>query len=83
MHAWWHKVWCDLIVQLFGLIDSPHAPVLVFISSTGKVNVKYKQTGKVFKVKFASLSRVDDGNMSADLAEGSQLLINMNRKEYP
>lgn len=38
----------------------------------------------MFKVKVTSLSRVDDGNMSAeDLAEGSQLLMNMNRKEYP
>ena len=53
-------------------------------SSTEKVSVKCNQTGKVFKVKVASLSRVDDGNMSAeDLAEGSQLLMNMNRKEYP
>lgn len=48
------------------------------------MNVKCNQTGKVFKVKVTSLSRVDDGNMSAeDLAEGSQLLMNMNRKEYP
>ena len=39
---------------------------------------------KVFKVKVASLSRVDDGNMLAeDLAEGPQLLMNMNKKEYP
>ena len=53
-------------------------------SSTEKVSVKCNQTGKVFKVKVASLSRVDDGNMSADdLAEGSQLLMNMNRKEIP
>ena len=48
------------------------------------MNVKCNQTGKVFKVKVTSLSRVDDGNMSVeDLAEGSQLLMNMNRKEYP
>ena len=48
------------------------------------MNVKCNQTGKVFKVKVTSLSRVDDGNMSAeDLAEGSLLLMNMNRKEYP
>lgn len=48
------------------------------------MSVKCNQTGKGFKVKVASLSRVDDGNMSAvDLAEGSQLLMKMNRKEYP
>ena len=53
-------------------------------SYTEKVSVKCNQTGRLFKVKGTSLSRGDDGNMSMkDLAEGSQLLMKMNKKEYP
>ena len=49
-----------------------------------KVTVKCNQTGKLFKARVSSLSRSDDGQMSTtDLAEGSQLLMKMNRKEYP
>ena len=48
-----------------------------------KVTVKCNQTGKLFKVRVSS-SRSDDGQMSTtDLAEGSQLLMKMNRTEYP
>ena len=48
------------------------------------MTVKCNQTGKVLKVRGSLLSRSDDGNMTkADLAEGSQLLLMMDRKEYP
>ena len=48
------------------------------------MTVKCNQTGKLLKVKGSSLSRSDDGHMSrTDLAEGSQLLLRINRKEYP
>lgn len=46
--------------------------------------MKCNQTGKVFKVKVAALTRCDDSNMTMDdLAEGSQLLMIMNKKSYP
>lgn len=46
--------------------------------------MKCNQTGKVFKVKVAALTRCDDSNMTMeDLAEGSQLLMVMNKKSYP
>lgn len=53
-------------------------------STIEKVTVKCNQTGKLFKVRVSSLSRSDDGHLSrTDLVEGSQLLMRMNRKEYP
>ena len=46
--------------------------------------MKCNQTGKVFKVKVAALTRCDDGNMTMDdLTEGFQLLMIMNKKSYP
>ena len=49
-----------------------------------KVTVKCNQTGKLFKARVSSLSRRDNGKMSTtDLAEGSQLLMNVNMKEDP
>lgn len=58
--------------------------IRLLCSPTEKVSVKCNQTGKLFNVKVISLSRSDDGNMSAeDLAEGSQLLMKMNKEEYP
>ena len=48
------------------------------------MTVKCNQTGKVSKVKVSLLSRSDDGHMTrTDLMDGSQLLLRMNKKEYP
>ena len=46
--------------------------------------MKCNQTGKVFKVKIAALTRCEDGNKTMDdLTEGSQLLMIKNKKSYP
>ena len=51
---------------------------------TEKVCVKCNQTGKVFKVNSTALTRGVNENMTmADLVEGSQLLLQTNKKSYP
>ena len=56
----------------------------ILIFHIERVSVRCNQTGKIFKAKVSSLSRSDDGNVSAeDLVEGSQLLMKLNKKEYP
>lgn len=51
---------------------------------TEKVCVKCNQTGKVFKVDSTALTRGDNESMTMDdLVEGSQLLLQMNKKSYP
>ena len=48
------------------------------------MTVNCNQTGKVSKVKVSLLSRSGDGHMTrTDLMGGSQLLLRMNKKEYP
>ena len=49
-----------------------------------KVHVKYNQTGKVLKTKLSFLSKEDFGLLTLDdLAEGSQLILDMDKKSYP
>ena len=52
---------------------------------TERIQVKCNQTGKIFRVKISSLSKDDmDSSLSAaDLAQGSQLIMDFEKKSYP
>ena len=52
---------------------------------TERIQVKCNQTGKIFRAKISSLSKddIDSSLSAADLAQGSQLIMDFEKKSYP